>query len=192
MGIFCPIAPEKVSMFKKRVCIFLNINKTRFQITSEDIFVDCASGLQHTTTGFVCSDAVLSSPSSLPLLRGPAFCSQVLFVSHSRLSCGLPTARPLLLPPSFISYCSFLCWIKAQRFWAWIMWISLCFWKRSRLLTWRQKSPFSLFHPGERQPRLLFYLLALWIIQDNLAVLQSVGENDKLYYKPGCSQKPDE
>lgn len=83
---------------------------------SEDSFLNCAPGLLYTTTGFICSDAVLSSPSSLPLLQGPAFCSLVLFVSHSRLDYVLPTARPLLLPPSFISYSSFLCWMKAQRF----------------------------------------------------------------------------
>lgn len=84
-------------------------------INLEDIFQSCGSHYT-STTHFICSDAVLSSPWSLPLLRGPAFCSLVLFLSHYRLNCSLPTAHPLLLPLPSISYSIFLCWTKAQCF----------------------------------------------------------------------------
>lgn len=113
MGQFC--MPELVFVFKKRIYgMFVKwMTKWNFRWCHE-IFLNCAAGLQYTTTDFVYSDAVLSSPVSPPLLRGPAFCSLVLFVSLSRLNYVLPTARPLLLPPSSISYSSFLCWTKAQ------------------------------------------------------------------------------
>lgn len=52
------------------------------------------------------------------------------------------------------------------------------FLKEKQTFTW---SPLRLIHAGSRQHYLLFYLPVSWIIQDNLAMLQSVGENDKAY-----------
>lgn len=55
------------------------------------------------------------------------------------------------------------------------------------------KEPFrSAPSRANNQFPLRFYLQTSWNIKDNLDILQSSGENDKLYYKLGWGQKLDE
>lgn len=143
------------------------------------------------TQNSTCFDSVLSSPLRFSL-RGPAFCSLVLFVSHSWLQCELPTAPP------FSTSCSSFPVLDQGPVLPSLN--NVCFSLASLLLKKKRGADSSPGDWGVLSACSIQASVSLiccfiyppaipppWIIQHNLASLQSAGEHDKLYYKPGCS-----